>query len=75
MKARQQQADFFFDERVHGNDFGLRWQSAAATPLFGRRQSYPKRRGASLPAAVQKRLVAAPPLCAFPRPLRLCVNL
>ena len=35
--------------------FGLRWQSEAATPLFARSGSFPKRRGASLPAALQNR--------------------
>ena len=33
--------------------FGLRWQSAAATPLLGREDTLGKRRGAALPAAVQ----------------------
>ena len=33
--------------------FGLRWQSEAATPLFARSDSIQKRRGASLPAALQ----------------------
>ena len=33
--------------------FGLRWQSAAATPLLGREATLGKRRGAALPAAVQ----------------------
>ena len=33
---------------------GLRWQSAAATPLFAHAGCIPKRPGASLPAAVQK---------------------
>jgi hypothetical protein len=32
---------------------GLRWQSEAATPLSVRRSASPKRRGASLPAALQ----------------------
>ncbi len=36
------------------DDFGVRWQSAAATPLFGWRPRQPKRRGASLPAALQE---------------------
>ena len=35
--------------------FGLRWQSEAATPLFARLCSARKRRGASLPAALQNR--------------------
>ena len=33
--------------------FGVRWQSAAATPLWERAVHPQKRRGASLPAAVQ----------------------
>ncbi|MGD0253344.1 MAG: GspH/FimT family pseudopilin [Verrucomicrobiota bacterium] len=33
--------------------FGLRWQSEAATPLFARSRLVQKRRGASLPAALQ----------------------
>ena len=33
--------------------FGLRWQSEAATPLFTRLCRIQKRRGASLPAALQ----------------------
>ena len=33
--------------------FGLRWQSEAATPLFARFRHVQKRRGASLPAALQ----------------------
>jgi len=35
--------------------FGLRWQSEAATPLFADRNRVQKRRGASLPAALQNR--------------------
>jgi hypothetical protein len=35
------------------DDFGVRWQSEAATPLFGGRPRQPKRRGAALPAALQ----------------------
>ncbi|HUZ06734.1 MAG TPA: GspH/FimT family pseudopilin, partial [Candidatus Paceibacterota bacterium] len=35
--------------------FGLRWQSEAATPLFARSRNIPKRRGASLPTALQNR--------------------
>ena len=35
--------------------FGLRWQSEAATPLFAWSRSLRKRRGASLPAALQNR--------------------
>jgi Tfp pilus assembly protein FimT len=35
--------------------FGLRWQSKAATPLFAGLCRLQKRRGASLPAALQKR--------------------
>jgi len=33
--------------------FGLRWQSEAATPLFARSRPVQKRRGATLPAALQ----------------------
>jgi type IV fimbrial biogenesis protein FimT len=33
--------------------FGLRWQSEAATPLFARSRLVQKRRGATLPAALQ----------------------
>ena len=36
-----------------GKKFGLRWQSEAATPLFARFRHVQKRRGASLPAALQ----------------------
>ena len=36
------------------DDFGLRWQSEAATPLWQCRPARRKRRGASLGAAVQK---------------------
>ncbi len=43
--------------------FGLRWQSEAATPLLGGVVPFPKRRGASLPAAVQS--FASLHLCAF----------
>jgi arylsulfatase A-like enzyme len=39
--------------------FGLRWQSEAATPLFRRLTGISKRRGASLPAAVQNGSLAA----------------
>src|SRR5208282_6585663 len=35
--------------------YGLRWQSEAATPLFARSRLVHKRRGASLPAALQNR--------------------
>src|SRR5271154_5507920 len=35
--------------------YGLRWQSEAATPLFARSHSVRKRRGASLPDALQNR--------------------
>ena len=37
----------------HGEAFGLRWQSAATTPHLKDAPGWPKRRGASLPAAVQ----------------------
>jgi len=57
----------------HPWPLGLRWQSAAATPLFGLWFAVPKRRGASLPAAVQN--LASLRLCAFAflfLPLFLC---
>ena len=38
---------------VSAKRFGLRWQSAAATPLLGREATLGKRRGAALPAALQ----------------------
>ncbi len=40
---------------VRMEQFGLRWQSEAATPLFAGPRRVQKRRGASLPAALQKR--------------------
>jgi len=40
---------------VRIENFGLRWQSEAATPLFAGSRSLRKRRGASLPAAFQNR--------------------
>ena len=40
---------------VRIENFGLRWQSEAATPLFAWSRSLRKRRGASLPAALQNR--------------------
>jgi len=40
---------------VRIKNFGLRWQSEAATPLFAWSRSLRKRRGASLPAALQNR--------------------
>ena len=40
---------------VRIKNFGLRWQSEAATPLFAWSRSLRKRRGASLPAAFQNR--------------------
>jgi hypothetical protein len=39
---------------VRREDFGVRWQSAAVTPLWDANQCHKKRRGASLPAALQK---------------------
>ena len=39
---------------VRVEKYGLRWQSEAATPLFARFRCVQKRRGASLPAALQK---------------------
>jgi hypothetical protein len=42
--------------------FGLRWQSAATTPLSVRHGNG-KRRGASLPAAVQKLFASSPNTC------------
>ena len=41
--------------RLRVGQFGLRWQSEAATPLFVWPCRIQKRRGASLPAALQKR--------------------
>jgi len=55
---------------VRREDFGLRWQSAATTPLFSEPGSIRKGRGAPLPAALQNiwlRLCRAVPL-------RLCVK-
>jgi ankyrin repeat protein/tetratricopeptide (TPR) repeat protein len=46
-----------------GMNFGLRWQSEAATPLFQCSRTPGKRRGALLPAALQT--FAALLLCAF----------
>jgi type II secretion system protein H len=40
---------------VRIENFGLRWQSEAATPLFAWSRSLRKRRGAPLPAALQNR--------------------
>ena len=40
---------------VRIEQYGLRWQSEAATPLFALAGTRPKRRGASLPAALQNR--------------------
>jgi len=40
------------DDRA-SRKFGLRWQSEAATPLFARSRLVQKRRGATLPAALQ----------------------
>jgi hypothetical protein len=47
----------------HLKRLGLRWQGAAATPLLAGGAFLPKRRGASLPAAVQN--VAAIVVCAL----------
>jgi type II secretion system protein H len=41
--------------KVQTDKFGLRWQSEAATPLFARSERIRKRRGTSLPAALQNR--------------------
>jgi type II secretion system protein H len=41
--------------KLRTGKFGLRWQSEAATPLFALSCRAPKRRGASLPAALQNR--------------------
>ncbi len=49
MKTKRRNAESV-EER---GDCGLRWQSAAATPLSRIKLLLPKRRGASLPAAVQ----------------------
>jgi len=46
--------------------FGLRWQSAAATPLLASNEYLPKRRGASLPAAVQILVLAFCALAGLP---------
>src|ERR1051325_1191089 len=40
--------------KVRTEIYGVRWQSDAATPLFAYLQRIPKRRGASLPAALQR---------------------
>jgi hypothetical protein len=46
--------------------FGVRWQSGAATPLFARPPASKKRRGATLPAAVQKLVAAQFAFCPYP---------
>ena len=42
---------------VGRDDFGVRWQSEAATPLFGGRPPQPKRRAAALPLILTQKIM------------------